>query len=160
MRGVPDNEMRLRLRVALKLMGTVGVLVLASVAVGYLAGGGRAESPGVMRIPVAGLAAGEARTVLWAGRPVIVLHRDRDTRRALAAGRGADTEARWFVAFAADTERGCPVRWRPQAREFRSSCGDARYDAAGRPLAGTAGAPLAVPPHRVTGDGVLVLESG
>jgi ubiquinol-cytochrome c reductase iron-sulfur subunit len=151
-----DNERRLRLRVTLKLMAAAGVVAAAMVLVGYLAGSPDATpAPPVRRVAVDGLAPGQARTVLWDGRPVIVLHR--------GAGMHADAggaDPAWFVALAADPGTGCPVQWRPGPGEFHSPCGPARFDAAGRPLDGSASRPLETPPHRLTADGVLVLGGG
>lgn len=154
---IPDDERRLRLRVALKLMALVAAVAAAGVTLAYLAGGPDRRAPAApVRIALGDLAPGQARTVLWDGRPVIIVHRRAATRGHLAGDAAADAVARWLVAFAADPARGCPVRWLPGSGELRSTCGDARFDAAGRPL-GDAAAPLAVPPHRITADGVLVL---
>ena len=143
---VPDNEVRLRLRVALKLMTWLAVAAAVAVTLAYFGGGaGPPGLPEPRRVDLSGLETGRARTILWGDRPVVVL-------RLGEPGSGE----RWLVAFASDPATGCPVRWAGAQREFRSSCGDARYDDRGQPLAGS-GKALAVPPHRFAGDAILIL---
>lgn len=159
MAAVPDNALRLRLRVALKLMLLLA-LVVAAVVGGRFLGGGVAEGPRASaRFVLADLQPGRARVLDWAGRPVVVLHRRADTVAALRREGAAGPRPEWLVAYARGTARGCPVAWEPARRRFRETCGGARYDAAGRPLGAGAIEPLAVPPHHWTDAATLVLGS-
>ena len=136
------------------MLGALAVAALV-VAWGFLAGGNDA-SVTRSRYALAGIAVGATRTVGYRGRAVIVLHRPRALAQRLAAQGRAGPSPAWFVAFATGTSRGCPVIWEPARESFRETCGDARYDAAGRPLGGDGIAPLRVPPYRIEGD-TLVL---
>ncbi len=154
---LPDAARRIRLRVTLKLMMALAGIVMVTIGVRYLAGGGSRGAPDRLRIDVSDVAPDTIRTVGWRERPVIVLRRSRETMDRLGARVEGDPSPGWFVAFANGTARGCSVVWEPDARRFRESCGQAAWDAAGEPLAGTDAAPLNIPPHRFTGNGQLLL---
>jgi Rieske Fe-S protein len=149
----PDTLRRLRLRVALKLMLAVAIAGVGLMSLRFLAGG--PERPARLRVDLAGVAPGQTRTVGWQGRAVVVLHRRKETVAALDLDAGRASP--WFVAFATGTARGCPVVWQAEPARFREACGDAAWDAAGRPVAPPAEAPLESPPHRITADGRLIL---
>lgn len=158
MASAPDNALRLRLRVALKVMAALALAGVAVIGWRFLGGGVADGSRASARVVLADLEPGQARTVGWDGRPVIVLHRRAQTVAALRRqGAGAGPRPQWFVALASSTARGCPVVWEPARRRFRESCGDARYDAAGRPLGAGRLAPLRVPPHHWAGERTLVI---
>lgn len=155
MASAPDNVLRLRLRVALKVMVALALAGAAVIGWRFLGGGVADGSRGQVRVVLADLEPGQARTFGWDGRPVIVLHRRAETVAALAGAAGPRAE--WFVALASGTARGCPVVWEPVQRRFRESCGDARYDAAGRPLGADRLEPLRVPPHHWPDERTLVI---
>lgn len=156
MKNIPDSPLRLYLRLALKGMIALAVVAAVLVAARFL-GGGADEASGRDRFDLSGLAAGAVRMVGRDGRPVIVLHRREATIDALGDGVADDPSPAWFVARAAGTATGCTVVWQPRRERFRESCGDAAWDAAGRPLPGTSAGPLRVPPHRITADEHLIL---
>lgn len=155
----PDSDLRLRLRVAVKLLVLTGGLAAVAVAVGFVFSKPDPSAGPVARISLAGLEPGETRTVGWDSRAVIVLHRRPRTTaelvRSSAREEGAIPAADWLVAHARGTGQGCPVIWQDERQQFRESCGDARYDAAGQPL-GAGYPPLEQPPHRIE-DGTLIL---
>lgn len=152
-----DNALRLRLRVALKLMVALALAGAAVIGWRYLGGGGPDGARAGARYTLADLGPGQARTLDWDGRPVIVLHRGAATVAALRRDAAAGARPAWFVALARGTARGCPVVWERARRRFRETCGDARYDAAGRPLGASAPGPLRVPPHHWPDARTLVL---
>jgi Rieske Fe-S protein len=144
-----DPELRLRLRVAIKLLLVLACGACAVVALGFVFGGAP-EHPGpTRRIALDGIAPGEVRTVGYDSRPVIILHRDRAMREALTV------DTAWLVAYARGTGHGCPVVWQAERRQFRESCSDLRYDAAGRALQHDH-APLEQPPHRIEGETLIL----
>ncbi len=148
-----DPELRLRLRVAIKLLLALGGGAFVVVALGFLFGGAPEHSGQTRRIALAGIAPGEMRTVGYDDRPVIILHRGRASRDALAID--TDPNPAWLVVYARGTGQGCPVVWQAERHQFRESCSDLHYDAAGRPLTG-GHAPLEQPPHRID-DNTLIL---
>lgn len=156
MKDIPDSPLRLYLRVTLKSMIALAAIGILVIGTRYL-GGGAAEGVGRDRYDVSELPAGRALTVGWGGRAVIVLHRSPETRAALGDAMAGDPSPAWYVAFAAGTATGCTIVWQRRAERFRESCGSATWDAAGRPGTGTDAAPLRSPPHRITGDGRLIL---
>lgn len=138
-------------------MMTLAGIVVVTIGVRYLAGGGSGGAPDRLRIDVSDVAPDTTRTVGWRERPVIVLRRSPETMDRLGARVEGDPSPGWFVAFANGTARGCSVVWESGRRRFRESCGQAAWDAAGEPLSGTDAAPLNVPPHRFSGNGQLLL---
>ena len=54
------------------------------------------------------------------------------------------------------THRGCVVVWQAQVREYQCPCHEARFDAAGQPIAGPPERPLAELPVTITGTTVVV----
>lgn len=138
----PDNPLRLRLRVAVKLLFAAGLLAAAAVSLGYFGGGAGPRFPDQRRVDVSDLALGQARRLDWDGRPVIVLRRTGDG---------------WFVALASGTAMGCPVVWEPAPGHFVEPCSGARYDPRGRPIDAPGLAPLRVPPYHFDAAGRLVL---
>lgn len=156
MTDLPDSPRRLRLRVTLKLMMALACVAVVTIGVRYL-GGGSGAAPDRLRLDVSGMAPGAVRTVGWGDRPVIVLRRSRKTMDRLGARLVDDPSPGWLVAFANGTARGCSVVWEPGPAHFRESCGEATWDAAGAPTAGTEAEPLNVPPHRISEDGHLLL---
>lgn len=155
--SAPDNELRLRLRVALKVMVALALAGAAVVGWRFLTGGATDGPSATARYAVGDLGPGQARTVDWDGRPVIVLRRHAATVTALHREGAAGPRPEWFVALASGTARGCPVLWEAARHRFRESCGDARYDAAGRPLGASAPEPLRVPPHHWQDGQTLVI---
>ncbi len=141
----PHPELRLRLRVAVKLLVLTGIVGFAAVAVGFLFGGAPDRTGPVVRVSLAGLAPGEARTVGWDSRAVVIVRRPETGARP-----GSAPDANWLVAHARGTGEGCPVLWRPS-----ETCGDARYDATGQPL-GSGYPPLEQPPHRIEDDTLIL----
>jgi Rieske Fe-S protein len=152
MTSVPDSPLRLRLRVAFKLMAWLAFGVAGAVALAYVTGGpsapGREPSPAPKRIDVSALEPGQARALMWRDRRVIVLRR-----------RANDGQS-WSVVFARDPTHACPVAWRARAEAFICSCAQARYAPDGERVPAGEGAPLASPSYRVTPEGKVVLGEG
>lgn len=160
MTDLPESPLRLRLRVTLKLMVALAGILVVMITLRYAGGGGDQAAPGHSRVDVSAMEPDTVRTIGWASRPVIVLRRGRETIDRLGTRLGNDPSPEWFVAFANGTARGCSVVWEPAPRRFRESCGEAAWNAAGEPLAGTEAPPLNVPPHRFSGEGQLLLGAG
>ena len=135
-------------------MMLLAVVAAGAIALRFVAGGPSVEAERV-RHDLAAIPPGGTRSVGWDGRAVIVLHRRPETVVALGDRLADDPTPDWFVAFARGTARGCSVVWEPRTDRFREVCADATWDAAGRSLDGHA--PLAVPPHRITAERVLIL---
>jgi len=157
MPSAPDEDLRLRFRVALKAMMALGCAAVALVGWGFLSSGPSGAGQDVVRIDLSDLAPGRVRTVGWRGRAVVVLHRRDETVDALEQASSAGRNPRWFVAFANGTARGCPLVWEAAERQFRETCAAARYDAAGRPVGTGELEPLRIPPHYWTGGDILVI---
>jgi cytochrome b6-f complex iron-sulfur subunit len=121
-------ESRERRRLLRLLMGGSG-LALAGIAAApvarYLRPLAPAESEAVATLE-AELALWQARRVVVAGRPVLVVRTDAGLR-----------------AFSAEcTHLGCVVKWRRGRREFFCPCHGARFDSDGRVRGGPAPRPL------------------
>jgi Rieske Fe-S protein len=157
MTDLPESPLRLRLRVALKLMMALAGITVVTITLRYAGGGGDQATPERSRVDVSAMEPDTVRTLGWDSRPVIVLRRGRETIDRLGTRLRNDPSPGWFVAFANGTARGCSVVWEAESRRFRESCGQAAWDAAGEPLAGTQAPPLNVPPHRFSGEGQLLL---
>ena len=137
-------------------MMVLAVAVAGGIGLRFLAGGPSVEAERV-RHDLSAIPPGATRSLGWDGRAVIVLHRRPETVAALGDRIAGDPTPDWFVAFDRGTARGCSVVWEASADRFREVCADAAWDAAGRPLKGHS--PLAVPPHRITTDEVLIVGS-
>jgi len=146
-----DNPLRFGLRVTLKLAATaVGVAALV-IALQYM-GLWPAADGRPTRVALATIATGDAVRVDSAHGTIWVLHRG-DAARAES---GAEP---WFVAHDRGPLNGCPLLWQRNPGEFRETCSDARYDAAGDPVGDTPGGSLGTPPHRFDADaGVVIIE--
>lgn len=149
MASVPDSPVRLYLRVTLKI-ATLAALAFAAVVLlqymGYGGAGGSRHPGAIEQVNVATIDANEARRAGWRGGTVWILHRGDAIRSALADDGAAASVTRWFVVRDHGTRTGCPLLWYSGAGEFRETCSDARYDAAGRPLGDTGGGNLRSPP--------------
>lgn len=148
MTQVPDNPLRLYLRVALKV-ATLAALGMAAVVLLQYIGLGDSTDPDVItRVNVSDVGPDQARREGWDGGAVWVLHRSEATRAELATEAGADDGSfgRWFVVLDRGARTGCSLLWHAAPREFRETCSDARYDAAGRPVGDTGGGDLRSPP--------------
>lgn len=148
-----DPELRLRLRVAIKLLLALGGGAFVIVALGFVFGGAPEHSGATRRVALAGIDPEEVRTVGYDDRPVLILHRGRATREALAID--SDPHPAWLVVYARGTGQGCPVVWQAERQQFRESCSDLHYDAAGHPLREGYG-PLEQPPHRIDDDTLIL----
>lgn len=139
-----DSPRLLRLRVAFKLSIAIVVVTAMGVVLGFLGGGNTGPPTGTARYSVSDVEPGEARRIVWNGRPVIVLRHD-------------SPDGDWFVAIASGTAMGCPVSWESTQQTFLEACSGTRYDADGRPLDAAGLAPLEIPPHHFDTAGRLVL---
>jgi ubiquinol-cytochrome c reductase iron-sulfur subunit len=172
---------RARLRIAVKTALLAGVLAFAGVYV-YGLFGPVTLSPGD-EVELAGIPPGTARLTSWRGRPVWVLHRSAEQLAGLTALKrhvaGPDANDPALVdnayrsrdpdygVYLAETARSGILaqytRERPSDLAgdvpwhggFVDPGSDALFDVAGRRYHGTEGAPLGVPPHRISNLGAL-----
>jgi len=153
-----ESPKRRRLRLALSALVWLALALAAVPFIASVSGGGEEAGPAPMHVSVRDLGAEQARRVLWAGRPVWILHRSRSQLDAAGSPGGGTVSA--YVAFYGDVE-GCSIVFRGPGG-FRDPCSGARYDARGRPQgAGAAtAAPLKRPAFHLDGHGYLVLGVG
>ncbi len=125
-------------------------------------GDGDVRSVPSLRVSIGEMLVGETRFLSWGGRPVLVYRRSDSDVVSLRSGdeRLLDPESKkseqpafasnayrsqnpdWFVSLALGTGQGCSIVWMPpdpttfQGKPwnggFRDSCGQDRYDVAGR----------------------------
>ncbi|AGA33773.1 Ubiquinol-cytochrome C reductase iron-sulfur subunit [Thioalkalivibrio nitratireducens DSM 14787] len=180
-----DNLLRLRLRVALKLMALLALGTFALVLLLALLSppGGNVDLP--LEVDLAGIEPGALREIEWKGRRVLILHRspemldalppddalydpasrlDRRPRGLTEAHRGF--RERWLVVFAESTDLGCPLELVPPGSDpdwvggFRDQCRAGRYDFAGRVYRGQpAMRNLAIPRHRIERERLILGRS-
>lgn len=180
---VRDTPLRLRLRVALKMMSLFGLVVFVLLLLSGLLSrpGGNVTLP--VEISLLELGAGEELRVSWNGRRVLVLRRDAAMLDALAEGaelydpgsrfdrrppgvsashRGMSPE--WLVVYAESTDLGCDLELVSPAMAdpswhggFLDRCRQGRYDFAGRVYKGQAAMRnLEIPPHRIDGSRLIL----
>jgi len=160
---VEQNIQRLRLRVAAKLMGVLGLFGMLYVLLSMMF----SANPDANVVPskvvnIAGLQAGEFRTELWEGRPVLIYRRTPEQVASLQTTderlRDADSnksrQPDWaknalrsrlpeiFVSIGVGTDFGCPLKLeaasevvfmsQPWTGGFVDGCRAARYDFSGR----------------------------
>lgn len=171
-----DSLLRLRLRVALKLMGLAALLIFLFVMLRALFSppGGDVRLP--LEIDLLGIEPGQHERVNWNGRRVLILHRDATMLDALPEDaalydptsrfdrrpRGMTAPHRgwapnWLVVYAESTDLGCDLEIvTPRAAEegwaggLRDRCRGGRYDFAGRVYRNQpAMRNLEIPPHRL-----------
>lgn len=178
-----DQARRLRLRVMAKGLISIAAAAIVFVAIAFFFSGND-ERPRIptQSVDIDDLQAGEAKRVLWQGRPVIILRRTSEMVAALQAQEGAAARAlrdpssrrseqpvtmagptrslrpEWFIAIALGTDQGCPVAFTELVdvgAGFIDECRGSIYDVAGRVFAGQyADRNLAVPRYAIeTVDG-------
>lgn len=144
------------------------------------------DLPG-MRIEIGQMTPGEVQFHQWQGRPILIYRREpvqitalqqqderlRDPSSQRSRQPDAFTDSfrsaspEWFVAIAVGTGHGCLVELQAASDElfqsrtwaggFKDTCGEDRYDLAGRVYSGQyADKNLAVPDYRIEGN-TLVL---
>lgn len=156
-----DPRLRRRLRIVVSLLAWIGLCLAAVPFVESLLITGPERPAAPLRVPLDGLAPGQALQVKWGGRPVWIVHRSSAQRAALREGRrspaGADAR---FAAFYALVD-GCTLIYQGP-RGFFNPCSGAAYDVAGRHLAHSApgAAHLARPPYRILDGRRLEISSG
>ncbi len=180
---VRDTPLRLRLRVALKMMGLFGLMVFVFLLLSSLLSRPGGNVPLPLEVSLLELGPGEDLRVSWNGRRVLVLHRDAAMLDSLAEdaelydpgsrfGRrpsGVSAPHRgmvpeWLVVYAESTDLGCDLElvspgqadtsWRGG---FRDRCRGGRYDFAGRVYKGQpAMRNLEIPPYRIDGSQLIL----
>ncbi len=187
--GGTDGDRRARLRGLTKLLFGIGLFLLAIPFIrSVLPPASLTEthpSPWEITVELATLPEGEFRILDWPGGPVWVLHRSpqqvaalRNPQTALqdpdslhsrqpAAARNPyrSLQPEYFVFVGQETRRRCAIRHASATSRwpegFDEACEGARFDLAGRILAGT-GHPaqhnLTVPPYRYTAPGQIRLQ--
>ena len=163
-----DNSKRQKLRVAIKLMASIGILAFVGLLLSSMSG--PASVPTAvpsMRVETSGFSEGQVEYTVWHGRPVLIYKRRAEDLQALqlATQSLADSDSKqstqpefpnpalrslapeWFVAFSSGTDMGCPIELRPAGGQylaqpwlggFADTCGGSVYDLAGRVFAGQA----------------------
>lgn len=178
-----DSRIRLRLRVALKLMALTGLLLFGLLILRALFSpvGGDVRLP--LEVDLLGIEPGEYQKLTWNGRRILILHRDAAMLAALPEAdalydpnsrfdrrprgfteghRGRVPE--WLVVYAESTDLGCDldVVPPPAAPEdwtggLRDRCRGGRYDFAGRVYKGQpAMRNLEIPPYRLETDRIVL----
>lgn len=177
-----DSLLRLRLRVALKLMVLAAAVVASLVLLGTLFSGPDGHVPLPLEVELDGIEPGSERQLSWSGRRVLVLHRDAAMLGVLAADdelydpvsrldrrpRGVDSRHRgrvpeWLVVYHESTDLGCELDLvRPGTETgwgggFRDRCRSGRYDFAGRVYKGQpARRNLQIPPYQLQGSRLIL----
>ena len=177
-----DTALRLRLRVALKLMALAGAAAFLALLVAALFSrpGGNVTLP--LEVDLAEIRPGEAQRLAWSGRRVIVLRRDAQMLGALAtedrlydpasrldrrpqglSERHRGRTAEWLVVYGESTDLGCdldlvlPGSVQDWEGGFEDRCRRGRYDFAGRVYRGQpAMRNLEIPPHRIDGARLIL----
>ena len=181
-----QRRLKLRVAIKLMLyLGFAGIAYVFLSA--FMSGDGEVQNVPSMRVDIADIEPGQANFLTWEGRPVLVYRRtDEDIvklRTADSRIRDPDSDASeqpdfaqnamrsqsadYFVAIAIGTGQGCTVELIPASTEpfqgqpwgggFLDSCGQDRYDLAGRVYSDQyAGKNLRVPQYTVDGN-TLVL---
>jgi ubiquinol-cytochrome c reductase iron-sulfur subunit len=171
-----DNNTRQLLRVAVKVMVGIGLLLFVLMLVSSLSGRDTSKpSIPAMVVNTQDIQIGEARFVLWEGRPVVVYHRSDTDREAIDLAKQKLLDATilptqkspWFVAYSNGTDLGCPIKLLAPGGSFQGeewlggfidTCRGSRYDFAGRVFAGqNAARNLGVPPFVLKSSGDIVL---
>lgn len=170
-----DSLLRLRLRVALKLMAFAALLLFlfAMLRALFSPPGGDVRLP--LEIDLRGIEPGQHERVNWNGRRVLILHREASMLEALPEDaalydptsrfdrrpRGMTAPHRgwvpqWLVVYAESTDLGCDLEIVPPDASdgweggLRDRCRDGRYDFAGRVYRNQpAMRNLEIPPHRL-----------
>jgi len=181
-----QRRLKLRVAAKLMLyFGFAGIVYVFFAAL--RSGDGEVRSVASLRVAVGDLPAGETRFLNWGGRPVLVYRRtdadvvslrsaderlldpesEESEQPSFAINAYRSQSADWFVSLALGTGQGCSVEWlsadpglfqgKPWTGGFRDSCGQDRYDVAGRVYKSQyAKRNLIVPQYSIDGD-TLVL---
>ncbi len=180
--SMSDSSLKVRLRVALKIMFLAAALAIVYVfGSAFFSAEKRESSPDAMSVGVSQLQPGESLKVNWEGRPIIIYRRTPSEIAWLAQPQGGLADAassrsvqpiwaqnnyrsktpEWFVGLAVREDKACTIevdKSRPEGG-FISPCDGVIYDAAGRIFAGQTDASvgnLRVPAYDVDGDLVLL----
>lgn len=174
--------LRLRLRVALKLMALAALLLFVLVILSALFSppGGDVRLP--LEVDLRGIEPGEHQRLTWNGRRILILHRDASMLAALPDAdalydpnsrfdrrpRGMTEPhrgwvAEWLVVYAESTDLGCDLDIVEAAAAdgweggLRDRCRGGRYDFAGRVYKGQpAMRNLEIPPYRLEGNRLIL----
>ena len=181
-----QRRLKLRVAIKLMLyLGFAGIVYVFISAI--MSGDGEVPSVPSLRVDIADLEPGQVNFLTWEGRPVVIYRRtdedivnlrslderilDQDSAASeqpeFAQNAMRSQSADYFVAIALGTGQGCTVELVPANSElfqgqpwkggFLDSCGQDRYDLAGRVYADQyAGRNLRVPQYTISGS-TLVL---
>lgn len=181
-----QRRLRLRVAAKLMLYVGFACIVYVFFAA-LRSGDGELRSVPSLRVSIADMVVGETRFLSWEGRPVLVYRRsdedivslrspddrllDPESRESeqpeLARNVYRSARAEWFVALALGTGQGCSVEWLPAGQTlfqgkswrggYRDSCGEDRYDVAGRVYRSQyATRNLIVPQYRMDGTSLVL----
>ncbi len=125
-----DQALRLRLRVATKILLLCGVLLFGYVLLSmFFSSGPSTTQYTAFKVDIQDLVQGQSKTLLWQERPIIVYHRsdaeqaqlrqlndslaDPNSKRSIqpdwATGPDRSRDPAWFVAIAVGSDMGCPI---------------------------------------------------
>ena len=181
-----QRRLKLRVAIKLMLyLGFAGIAYVFLSA--FLSGNREVPNVPSLRVDIADMEAGQANFLTWEGRPVLIYRRTdqdivqlrtsderiRDPNSAaseqpeFAQNAMRSQSADFFVAIALGTGQGCTVELLPASAEpfqgqpwgggFLDSCGQDRYDLAGRVYANQyARENLRVPKHIIDGDTLIL----
>lgn len=183
---IAKRRLKLRVAAKLMLyLGFASVVYVFFAAL--RSGDGEVRSVPGLRVEIGEMQIGEMRILSWGGRPVLVYRRSdaevvslRSSDERLLDPGSTDSEQPpfatntlrsqnpdWFVSLALGTGQGCSVDWLPADQiafqgkpwngGFRDSCGQDRYDVAGRVYKSQyARRNLIVPQYSIDGDTLIL----
>lgn len=159
-----DPSKRKLLTTMTATVGGAGVVGAGHVFVASMLPTREVAAKGVMEVDISSIAPGKAKTILWQGKPVFLVHRTEEQIKAMQATQGGkdpqhDHERvqnpRWLVLIGVCTHLGCV----PNTNEdgWFCPCHGSQYDLSGRVLSGPAPRNLKVPPYKFVDEKRLVL---
>jgi ubiquinol-cytochrome c reductase iron-sulfur subunit len=168
----PEETRRDFLFLSAGAFGLVGVAAAAAPLINSLNPAKDTLALASTEVDISGIGEGEARTVMWRGKPVFVRHRTqaeieeaRDVDLGILSDKETDEDRvkkeKWLVAVGICTHLGC-VPTGQKMTEARGEyggwfcpCHGSHYDTSGRIRKGPAPNNLAVPPYEFISDTVI-----
>jgi ubiquinol-cytochrome c reductase iron-sulfur subunit len=155
------------LLLATGVMGAVGAAAAIWPFVAQMNPDASVQALASAEVNIGAIAAGQAITVLWRGKPVFVRHR---TETEIQAARETPVdelpdpqpdEARvqrpeWLIAIGVCTHLGCvPLGYEGDFKGWFCPCHGSHYDTSGRIRKGPAPLNLEIPPYTFVSDSVI-----
>jgi len=167
-----DETRRDFLQLAAASFGLVGVAAAATPLINSLNPAKDTLALASTEVDISAIPVGEARTVMWRGKPVFVRHRTpeeieeaKDVEVATLIDKEADADrvkkAEWLVVVGICTHLGCVPTGQKSTEErgeydgWFCPCHGSQYDTSGRIRKGPAPKNLPVPPYEFISDTVI-----